>query len=130
MLKYRDEDVCMEDWQVPNDYNLDDVCEKITSGPGWIQLQGMFSMKDVGMAKERIFEHKFGEENNGFADKDAKHNNYAGLTWGLLSKGKVFAKMATHPVILEISKKVLGDRCRLSSLAANTVVPGMEGQGP
>ena len=38
--------------------------------------------------------------------------------------------MATHPVILEVSRKLLGDKCRLSSLSANSVLPGMEGQDP
>ena len=37
-------------------------------------------------------------------------------------------QMATHPVILEVSRKLLGDNCRLSSLAANSVLPGMGGQ--
>ena len=38
--------------------------------------------------------------------------------------------MTTHPVILEVSRRLLGDNCRLSSLAANSVLPGMEGQDP
>ena len=38
--------------------------------------------------------------------------------------------MATHPVIMEVSRKLLGDKCRLSSLSANSVLPGMEGQDP
>ena len=38
--------------------------------------------------------------------------------------------MTTHPVIMEVSRKLLGDNCRLSSLAANSVLPGMEGQDP
>ena len=39
-----------------------------------------------------------------------------------------YFQMATHPVILEVSRKLLGDNCRLSSLAANSVLPGMGGQ--
>ena len=38
--------------------------------------------------------------------------------------------MTTYPVILEVSRKLLGDNCRLSSLSANSVLPGMEGQDP
>ena len=128
-LRYSDDDVCMDDWQMPKDYNLEEVCHKITYGNGWVLLQKMFSDVDVEMAKERIFNHKFGRMIE-FVNPDDKHNNYSGLTWGLLSRGKVFAKMATHPVILEVSKKLLGEKCRLSSLAANTVIPDMEAQEP
>ena len=114
---------------MPKEYNLEDVCHKITNGNGFVQLEGMFSNKDVEMAKERIFNHNCCEVNM-CVNQDGKQNNYSGLTWGLLSRGRVFTKMATHPVILEVSKKLLGDGCRLSSLSANTVVPGMEGQNP
>ena len=65
-----------------------------------------------------------------FVNTDDKHNNYGGLTWGLLSRGRIFTKMAAHPVILEVSRALLGNQCRLSSFAANTVVPGMPGQLP
>ena len=126
-LKYNDDNVCMDSWQIPKDYNVEEVCKKICYGQGWVLLQGMFGKKDVEMAKERIFNHKFGQV-SGFTKPDDKHNNYSGLTWGLLSRGKVFAKLATHPVILEVSKKLLGEKCRLSSFAANTIIPDMEGQ--
>ena len=38
--------------------------------------------------------------------------------------------MVTHPVILEVSRKLLGDNCRLSSISANTVLPHQGGQDP
>ena len=38
--------------------------------------------------------------------------------------------MVTHPVILEVSRKLLGDSCRLSSISANTVLPNQGGQDP
>ena len=38
--------------------------------------------------------------------------------------------MAIHPVILEVSRKLLGENCRLSSFAANTVVSQQPGQDP
>ena len=40
------------------------------------------------------------------------------------------SQLATHPVILEVSRRLLGENCRLSSLAANCVVPGSQGQEP
>ena len=39
--------------------------------------------------------------------------------------GRIFSKMATHPLILGVSRQLLGDHCRLSSFAANTVLPGI-----
>lgn len=35
-----------------------------------------------------------------------------------------------HPAILGVSKRLLGENCVLSSLAANTVLPGMSSQIP
>ena len=81
------------------------------------------------MAIERIFAKKL-TNHGSFVNPDDRHNNYDGLTWGLLSKGKIFAKMAAHPTIMDVSCKLLGHKCRLSSLAANTVLPGMKGQHP
>ena len=81
------------------------------------------------MAKERIFAGKLTNQGS-FNNPDDRHNNYDGLKWGLLSRGKIFSKMAAHPTIMEVSCKLLGNKCRLSSLAANTVLPGMKGQQP
>ena len=86
----------MNNWKTPRGYNLEEVCQKITYGDGWVVLKGMFSNTDVEMAKERIFIHKFGEA-NGFVNPDDKHNNYSGLTWGLLPRRKIFVKLAPHP---------------------------------
>ena len=61
---------------------------------------------------------------------DEVHNNYRGLVWNLLSKGRIFQKMVQHPVILNISNEILGQDAQISSLAANTVLPGMKGQTP
>ena len=140
----------IEDWRWPEDYDVTDVCERVTTGPGWVLLKKMFSDRDVEMARERILINKIQKTKGGrFSYTDDSHNNFSGLTWGLLSRGKIFAKvsliiltnidtkhvyfplkMATHPVILEVSRRLLGDKCRLSSLSANSVLPGMEGQAP
>lgn len=91
----------------------------------------MFSERDVEMAYERIVSHKITTDaSSNFMKPDDKHNNYGGLTWGLLSRGRIFAKMAAHPIILKVSRTLLGNQCRLSSFAANTVLPGMLGQKP
>ena len=58
--KYSDNDVSMTSWKFPSGYDVQDVCDKITHGDGWVILKGMFDEKGVEMAKERIFLHKFG----------------------------------------------------------------------
>ena len=37
-----------------------------------------------------------------FSAKESSQNNFGGLSWGLLCRGRIFAKLATHPVILEV----------------------------
>ena len=64
------------------------------------------------------------------AEKDELHNNYKGLVWALLLKGRIFQKLAQHPVILNISNTLLGQNAQISSLSANTVLPGMKAQVP
>ena len=133
-LRWTNDDVDMMDWKMPEHFDANVICHDITYGPGWVLLKGMFSEKDIEMARERLlknktFEDKEFEEHVGdFLETDDRHNNFDGLTWGLLSRGKIFAKIATHPVILEISRKLLGENCRLSSLAANTVRPGKQAE--
>jgi len=128
-MKYSDDDVVMEDVQIPDEYNLEDVFNEITYGSGWVRIPSVFTQKDLEMARERIVNPNIGDENM-CTNKDGKQNNYEGLTWGLLSRGKIFTKIATHPVILEVSRKLLGDKCRLSSISSNSVVHGMQGQAP
>ena len=109
--------------------NISKICEEITNGQGWILLPNVFDQEEIGVAKQGIT-RKQSEHESSHEKDDDKHNNYSGLTWGLISKGSVFSKMATHPVILSVSRQILGNMCRLSSFAANTVHPGMAGQLP
>ena len=129
LLHFNDGDVDLSDWQIPPDFDLQEVYHRLTLGPGWVLLKGMVSGKDVEMAKERIMRSKRNEIQI-FDQKDVKQNNYNGLTWGLLHRGRIFTKLATHPVILSVFRAILGPSCRLSSLTANTVLPGMAGQQP
>ena len=109
--------------------NLLSICKEITTGKGWVLLSNIFDPELVVSAKDVLFKTRFEKETD-HNEEDATQNNYSGLTWGLLSKGQVFAKMATHPLLLSICRQILGSKCRLSSLSANTVLPGMEGQQP
>ena len=52
------------------------------------------------------------------------------MVWALFNKGRIFEKMAQHPIILNISNVILGETSQISSLAANTVLPGQGGQLP
>ena len=94
-LRWRNEDVDMEDWSWPEDYDVNAVCQRITYGPGWVLLKKMFSDRDVEMARERILINKIQKTKGGrFSYTDDSHNNFNGLTWGLLSRGKIFAKVS------------------------------------
>merc|ERR1711872_861424 len=101
------EDINTKDFQLAKHFDMADVVEAVT-GPNSAGYMKMIKKKD----------------------KDALHNNYVGLTWSLLNKGKIFEKMVQHPVLYNISNAVLGLNAQISSLAANTVLPGMEGQKP
>lgn len=133
-MLYSDSDVDMLDYQVPKSWDLEAVVEAITTGDGWYHLKGVHSEKDVLMARERIYHHnkadKAIKQNANHASQDEKHNNFNGMVWALFNKGKVFEKMALHPIVLNISNIVLGERSSVSSYAANTVLPGNGGQLP
>jgi len=133
-LLYTDDDVDMGRFEIPEDFNIDKVVEAITTGDGWIKLEGMFSEKDVLMARERIYHHnhadKYLRQDTKHETRDEAHNKFSGMVWALFNKGRVFEKMAQHPVILNISNIVLGERSAISSYAANTVLPGQGGQLP
>ena len=49
-LQWSDEDVDMEDWRMPGDYDVEAVCYEITHGPGFVLLKRMFGDKDLEMA--------------------------------------------------------------------------------
>jgi len=69
-------------------------------------------------------------QNTNHQSQDEKHNNFNGMVWALFNKGKIFEKMAQHPVILNTSNIIIGENSAVSSLAANTVLPGNGGQLP
>jgi len=133
-MLYSDNDVDMANFQIPKDFDINKVVEAITTGDGWIKLEGMYSEKDILMARERIYHHnkadKFLNNNKHENHKDELHNNFSGMVWALFNKGRIFEKMAIHPAILNISNIVLGESAQISSFAANTVLPGQGGQLP
>ena len=105
-------------------------------GSGWIVLKSMYSSEDVKLAKDIVYQYNKADnitmDRNDDArhkSRDEAHNKYNGLVWALFNKGRIFEKMAQHPVILNISNVILGESSIISSYAANTVLPGQGGQG-
>ena len=103
-------------------------CEDIVDGKGWVRLENFFEPTQIEKAKDAL--NKEFDQEKDHKNKDASQNNYTGLTWGLLSQGGGIIEMVTHQDIMAICRKILGKKCRLSSLSANTVVKGMPGQVP
>jgi len=133
-LLYSDDDVDMSSFQTPKDFDVNKVVEAITTGDGWIKLEGMYSEEDMMMARERVYHHnhadKYLRQNADHKTIDEAHNHFSGMVWALFNKGRIFEKMAQHPAILNVSNIVLGERSAISSFAANTVLPGQGGQLP
>ena len=112
-------------WLVPSEgrllawRRLGSQGEDLLPQPGW---QG----PKVSQRWEAVL-HDFPRQNTNHQSQDEKHNNFNGMVWALFNKGKIFEKMAQHPVILNTSNIIIGETSAVSSLAANTVLPGNGG---
>ena len=79
----------------------------------------MYSKADVERAKEVIYKHNKALEKNVTKDsenhktRDEQHNLYSGMVWALFNKGRVFEKMAQHPIILNISNVIIGETSKI-----------------
>jgi len=129
-------DVDMHHYIRPLNYNLTQVVQEITNGKGFFILKRGFSKKDVGIARsivDHLTKHNRIDTNTD-TTQSAKHNSYGGksggIIWRLLGKGKIFEKIAQHPVTLEITRALLGPKSQISSYMSNTVKPGMGAQLP
>merc|ERR1719471_2467454 len=137
-LDNMDMNIDMKNFLIPENFDIDSVVKEVTEGSGWFVLKGMHSKEEVNLAKEIVYQHN--KANKQVTDKetheknhktrDEAHNKYNGLVWALFNKGRVFEKMAQHPVILNISNIIIGESSIISSYAANTVLPGQGGQLP
>merc|ERR1711970_1140710 len=126
LLKYSDDDVDMDSYQLPEDFDLERIAEALTEGEGYFILRDAVAEKDIEMARERVLYHTSPYKHGGKLIKDPvadeKHNNYGGMIWGVLNKGKIFEKLVLHPVVRQVSNLLLGDNSQVSSLSANTVL--------
>merc|ERR1712156_1068033 len=54
----------MNNFQIPEGFNLDAVVEAVTKGAGWIKLEQMYSAADVERAKEVVYHHNQADKRN------------------------------------------------------------------
>jgi len=128
---------------IPEGIDIQKIKQEVVNGSGYYMLRGLFSKEDMDEALDIITAHtnKLVVDTNTDPGKHAKHNSYgktnhtyngerSGIVWRLLGKGKIFEKIALHPVTQEITRAILGPKSKISSYMANTVQPGMVGQTP
>ena len=53
-MDFADDDVDPFDFITPEDFDLDEAVAEITTGSGYYMLKGMFSQRDVEMARDRV----------------------------------------------------------------------------
>lgn len=127
----------------PTNYDLNKVKEALVNGSGYIILKNALSKTDVDEARKIVDSYTQTQVVDTNTDKSTsgKHNSYgktnhtyqgkrSGIVWRLLGKGKIFEKIALHPMALEVTRALLGPKSKISSYMANTVQPGMPGQTP
>lgn len=133
-IVHDDKDVDMETYNTPDNYDLEEVVKAVTTGDGYIILRNAVSKEDVEKLRERVMYYtaptKKGTNLIENPTQDEKHNNFKGMIWGLIKKGRIFEKLVLHPAVLEVTRKLLGENAGVSSLSANTVLPGTPGQTP
>ena len=122
----------MHDYIYPQNYNLSHITNEIINGSGFFVLKKAFSKEDVEAAK-RIVDRLTREQHvfwNTDHSQSGTHNSHPGVILKVLGNGKIFEKVAQHPVILDITRTLLGSKSHISSFASHTVEPGMSGQLP
>ncbi len=93
----------------------DTVITELTQGQGFTVLKDLISDEIASDARSYILAHL-----------DEGHENSPGdinLT-GLITEGKRFTDLATHPRLLAIAHRLLGSDCKLAALGAKILKPG------
>eukprot|EP00095_Tigriopus_kingsejongensis_P003573 maker-scaffold140_size315649-snap-gene-1.12 protein:Tk03573 transcript:maker-scaffold140_size315649-snap-gene-1.12-mRNA-1 annotation:"phytanoyl- dioxygenase" len=129
---FSDDVVRMGKYLEPANFDIEQAIFNITQGPGYYMIKGAFSEEDIKLARDRVlfYTNPFKDCDLTLSQTEELHNNYKGMNWNLLNKGKIFSKLIQHPTVLKLSRALLGEEVQLSSLASNTVLPGMDGQTP
>ncbi|HET7715568.1 MAG TPA: phytanoyl-CoA dioxygenase family protein [Bauldia sp.] len=115
-------------------YDVDEIIGVLLKGDGAVVFPALFTQDVIAQARQIIMDLSDAEPPRvtHFQGK-AEIDNRLSLqrrVWNLLTKGKVFAGMAEHPVIVDILKKFLGSEFIMGSIAANRILPGGPGQEP
>lgn len=119
--------------QLLDEAKLQKAFDDVMSGPGYSIVPSVFSHEDTEKCYKTVQkimkEAKIGS--NSAQDSDIEHNTYPGLMFGLLRyEADILNKFITNPIMMQISNKILGEKCKLSSLSANTITKGMPAQNP
>lgn len=117
--------------KILNETELENIAKTISTGSGYVVIPNVFSQEETETAYNIIREEmKTNKHEVRTTFSDIRHNHYSGMLFGLLSYGEVFQKFAASQVILQISNRILGSNCRLSSYSSNTIYKEMGGQNP
>lgn len=111
----------------------DAIVQELLHGKGAVRITGLFTDAEVAEARRIIHEHSAAADTvthfQGQAEQDGKLNLQRRV-WNLLAKGDVYARMAAHPVIMQVLRRFLGTEFIMGSIAANRILPGGPGQEP
>jgi len=104
------------------------------TGGGAVRIEGLFSASEVQAARDVIMRESEGKAAKvthfqGGAEASGQLNLQRRV-WNLLAKGDVFARMAAHPVLMDLLRQFLGSEFIMGSIAANRILPGGPGQEP
>jgi len=110
------------------------VVDELLHGGGAVVFPGLFSPDEVAEARRIIMHHSDADDGKathfqGKAEADGKLALQRRV-WNLLAKGDVFARMAAHPVLMDVLRRFLGSEFIMGSIAANRILPGGPGQEP
>ncbi len=112
----------------------DIIVQELLHGAGAVGISGLFTKDEIADARAIVMAHSENEAEKtthfqGAAEEDGKIDLQRRV-WNLLAKGDVFARMAAHPVLMDILRKFLGTEFIMGSIAANRLLPGGPGQEP
>ena len=117
-----------------NSYKTGEIVDELLHGAGAVVFPGLFDKDTVDLARQEILDRSNVEPPRvthfqGKAEED-KRLDLQRRVWNLLSKGKVFTKIAENAVLIDVIKSFLGTEFIMGSIAANRILPGGPGQEP
>lgn len=105
--------------------NIAELTAEITQGKGYVLLPDLLSRPQTAAARDLILELAQQEkQTNRLVVQEKKERLY-----GLIYKGKVFAKLAQDQLILSIIEAILGEDILLGGFSAHVLHPGAQRMG-